>query len=918
MNRLTSAIARIGLGLMILCATLVGTGTSASAAEEKYVQLAEGSLHSCGLLVSGSVKCWGYNAHGQLGLGYFSESVSSATLVPGLTNVASLVIDGAVSCAVLVSGPVKCWGFNLNGELGLGYVSGEYPSYGVSSPTLVPGLTDVASLVLGRDRTCAVLISGSVNCWGANSLGQLGLGYNSTSAPYGVPSPTLVPGLTDVAYIIMGTFHSCAVLVYGSAKCWGYNFYGQLGLGYNSESVSSPTLVPGVTDVASLVVGGDASCAVLVSGSVKCWGDNSYGQLGLGYTSESVSSPTLVPELTHVVSLVSGNHSWCAVLVSGSVNCWGYNYYGQLGLGYTSYSVYSPALVTELTHVASLVSGGNSWCAVSVSGSVNCWGSNPFGELGLGYTSNYVYSPSLVPELSDFASFVLGGDASCAVLVSGSVKCWGWNYYGQLGLGHRSESIYSPTLVPGVAIQRLLTAPTSVAATSVGATSATVTFVSPVDVTGEDPITAFEYSLDGGTTWVSPDVAMIDSPLTINGLVHATTYSAKIRAVNSQGPGAASEPVALTTLAIPASAPSITSAVTGSGKVTLTIAAPSVLGDTALSGYDYSINNGSTWSHFASVDGPFVITGLTNATDYQVKVRAINSAGAGEASATVTVAPTSLAPSLPTIGSVNAGNQVADVNIAQATGVTAQSITGYQYNINSSLSWANCVMTAQSCRVVGLSNGIKTTVRVRAVNANGVSLASAKSYVTSVTTSQSPTINTLSSSAGALNVAFTAPVDNGGSKVLRYEYSVDGGAWVNPARAITKSPFKVSGLANATSYAVRIRAVTAVGIGEVSTSVSGSTPAVIASAPSITSATVGKTSITVNFNAPANNGGAAVTNYAYTVDGKTWTTLSPTSTSTQIVISGLTSSMSYSVRVRAINGAGAGAMSATQSIKTLK
>jgi len=493
---------------------------------------------------------------------------------------------------------------------------------------------------------------------------------------------------------------------------------------------------------------------------------------------------------------------------------------------------------------------------------------------------------------------------------------------------------------------------------------ATVNFVAPSQ-DGGMAVTNYEFSTDNGTTWTASSPAQTTSPIVLRGLTNGSQYAVKLRAVNgavvekyrvlvgvnyppnrraevgdvvsdfpelalywclaqqaierqeSYGTGAESNSVLVKPVA-PATAPTISRSTSGNGQVSFGIVAPIQVNDSALTGYDYSTNNGSTWSHFASVDGPFVITGLTNGTAYQVKVRAVNSAGPGAASVAVTVTPTNLVPAVPTISSVTAGNQLADVSIAQPTGITAQSITGYQYNINGSLTWASCVMTSNACRVNGLPNGAKATIKVRAVNANGVSPASAKSYVTPVTTSQSPTISTITPSAGALTVAFIPPADNGGSKVLRYEYSVNGGAWVNPVKPIAKSPFTVTGLANATSYAVRVRAVTAVGNGEVSTSVSGSTPAVVASAPTITTALAGKTSITVNFTAPSNNGGAAVTNYAYSVDGKTWTTLSPASVSTQIVITGLTSYKTYSVKIRAINSAGLGAISTGQSVKTLK
>jgi titin len=354
------------------------------------------------------------------------------------------------------------------------------------------------------------------------------------------------------------------------------------------------------------------------------------------------------------------------------------------------------------------------------------------------------------------------------------------------------------------------------------------------------------------------------------------------------------------------------------GQVALSVTSPSDIGGSSVTGYDYSVDNGSTWSHFASVDGPFRISGLINGTTYQVRIRAVNVAGAGVASDAVSVTPTNLVPSIPTINSTVAGNQSADVVIATATGVTAASITGYQYNINGGLSWSTCAMTDNRCVVSGLINGVRTTIKVRAVNPNGVGLASAKAYVTPVTTAQAPTITSLIPSVGALTIAFSAPSDNGGSKVLRYEYSLDGETWIAPTKAIVKSPYKIVGLANASAYTVQIRAINAVGVGEASSAEIVSTPVALASAPVVTSLVAAKNSITVNFSTPVSDGGGIITNFAYMIDGKNWVSVNPASASSPIVIGGLLSNKSYTVKLRAINSAGSGAISAAQSVKTLK
>ncbi|NBX71196.1 MAG: fibronectin type III domain-containing protein [Actinobacteria bacterium] len=174
-------------------------------------------------------------------------------------------------------------------------------------------------------------------------------------------------------------------------------------------------------------------------------------------------------------------------------------------------------------------------------------------------------------------------------------------------------------------------------------------------------------------------------------------------------------------------------------------------------------------------------------------------------------------------------------------------------------------------------------------------------------------------SAGALSIAFTAGA-TGGSAITSYQFSLDGGStWVTPKTAVKTSPLKVTGLPNATAYQVKIRAVNAKGTGLASDAVSASTPVLVPSAPVTTSIAKSSTTFTVDVTAPINNGGGAITNYAYSVDnGKTWTEVSPASNSTRIVITGLKSNTVYPVQIAAINSAGRGAASAKYNAMTLR
>ena len=202
----------------------------------------------------------------------------------------------------------------------------------------------VRSITAGTGHTCAVLTTGAAKCWGDNTFGQLG---NGTTAESSVP--VTVTGLSSgVASLTAGTHHTCAVLTSGAAKCWGYNGYGGLGNGTYSAGSSVPVTVTGLSSgVVSITAGEFHTCAVLTTGAAKCWGYNGDGQLGNGTTTES-AVPVQVTGLSSGVATITANYyHTCAVLTTGAAKCWGDNGYGELGNGTTTDSPV-PVTVTGL------------------------------------------------------------------------------------------------------------------------------------------------------------------------------------------------------------------------------------------------------------------------------------------------------------------------------------------------------------------------------------------------------------------------------------------------------------------------------------------------------------------------------------------------------------------------------------------
>ena len=357
-------------------------------------------------------------------------------------NSNKIASGGYHTCAILDDGSVSCWGYNGIGALGDGTNTDR------NTPTQTSSLgTDrtAVAITAGHEHTCALLDDGSVSCWGNNEYGQLGDGTN-TNGNTPTQTSSLGTGRTAVA-ITAGAIHTCAILDDGSVSCWGYNGNGQLGDGTNTDR-NTPTqtssLGTGRTAVA-ITAGAIHTCAILDDGSVSCWGDNYYGQLGDG-TNTDRNTPTQTSSLgadRTAVALTAGYRHTCAILDDGSVSCWGCNIYGRLGDG-TNTGRNTPAqtssLGTDRTAVA-ITAGDYHTCALLDDGSVSCWGNNEYGQLGDGTNTNG-NTPAQTSSLGTdrTAVAITAGDYhTCALLDDGSVSCWGNNGHGQLGDGTNTD-----------------------------------------------------------------------------------------------------------------------------------------------------------------------------------------------------------------------------------------------------------------------------------------------------------------------------------------------------------------------------------------------------------------------------------------------------------------------------------------------
>ena len=409
-----------------------GQGHGGAPVQPSITPLAAASFHTCALLTGGRVKCWGDNSAGQLGLGdtklrgdepgQMGDDLPFVDLGAGVRAV-SLAVGNGHSCALLEGGQIKCWGANLQGQLGLGDVKtsrGREPGeMGDALPTVNLGAgARAVAVVAGVEHTCALLEQGTVKCWGLNADGQLGLGdtksrgYEPEQMGDGLPAVDLGTGARAMS-ISAGHMRTCAVLEDGKIKCWGLNLGGVLGLGDLESRGDEPgemgdALPPvdlGAGLRATAVSAGKAQiCAQLDGGRIKCWGDNSDG-LGLGDKQTRGDQPGEMGDALPFVELgtgalvsrlICGGTHTCALLTDGRLKCWGDNHEAQLGLG-----------------------------------DLECRGDEP-GEMGDDLPAVELGANAEVTTLA------LGSDHSCAGLTGGTVKCWGDGFAGRLGLGDDS------------------------------------------------------------------------------------------------------------------------------------------------------------------------------------------------------------------------------------------------------------------------------------------------------------------------------------------------------------------------------------------------------------------------------------------------------------------------------------------------
>jgi alpha-tubulin suppressor-like RCC1 family protein len=410
-----------------------------------------GGNHTCALTPPGTLfgnaipttaKCWGSNLESQLGIGPASAGGPRARNVFAPRDLIQLSTKVNHTCGVRRFGlevSIVCWGSNFAGQLGFDGANPPIPVSVDVDEILTRTSSSFWTVAAGGGHSCATdsdAAGGTVACWGLNLSGQLGNGTRANSS-----QPVAVTGLTTALTVATGLNHTCALLRTRQVQCWGQNAFGQLGDGGTADqstpgnvlAPAPPPPPPPPAPASETISAGSQHTCALVGGGVRCWGFNSSGQLGDGTTTER-QSPTVVRDLTDAIQVSAGSTHTCAVRATGRVRCWGSNNRGQLGDG-TRTQRTSPVDVTGLTDAIQVSAGGTHTCATRRDGTVRCWGGNFAGAvLGNGSGDAFSAAPVDVLELDGVVQVAAGLDYSCAVRSDTTVRCWGTSR-GALGKG---------------------------------------------------------------------------------------------------------------------------------------------------------------------------------------------------------------------------------------------------------------------------------------------------------------------------------------------------------------------------------------------------------------------------------------------------------------------------------------------------
>jgi alpha-tubulin suppressor-like RCC1 family protein len=355
------------------------TRTGAAAPASLWIHIAAGRDFTCGIREGNTLWCWGAGASGALGTGHTTDENQPQQITRPTAGWVSVTAGDHYGCAVRKDGALWCWGYNRDGEAGIGTTVNVTRPHQVTTPAST-GWTTVAA---GDSHTCATRSDATLWCWGYNADGEAGIG---TTANATRPHRVTTPARTGWTTVSAGALHTCATRSDATLWCWGYNADGELGLGSITDGQDEPQQVttPASTGWTGIAAGAFHTCATRSDTTLWCWGTNGLGELGLGsIDDQDQPQQVTTPASTGWTGIAAGAFHTCATRIH-ALWCWGYNTDGELGIGGTT-NQDRPQRVSLPTGTgwSRMAPGGYHTCATHTGHTLWCWGDNSNGQLGI-------------------------------------------------------------------------------------------------------------------------------------------------------------------------------------------------------------------------------------------------------------------------------------------------------------------------------------------------------------------------------------------------------------------------------------------------------------------------------------------------------------------------------------------------------
>ncbi len=805
--------------------------------------------HNLTIMGNGTLKVWGWNGHGQLGLGDESNRLSpTSILTTKISNVKNVSASWAHSLAVKTDGTVYAWGNNSDGQLGIGdYIYGD----DYDTPQKVYGLTNVKQVAAGEGHSLALKTNGTVYAWGDNEYGQIG-------QPEWISIPKQIEGLSGIVQIATRGDHSFALKSDGTVYAWGYNEDGELGLGYESEYEDYPQRIPVLSGVKQIGAAGLFSIALMNDGTVKAWGGNWSGELGLG-DDDCRNTPTTITGLSGVSQISVGLCHTLALMSNGTVKAWGYNDQGQLGIG-----------------------------------DVGDWSRDV---------------PTTIPNLTGVKQVIAGNWHSLAIKNDGTIWAWGYNYEGQAGIGNDIPQ-YTPVQVPGITFNSSPAIDAVISPAANQRYKAGATIIPQIKVHDPDGNTLnMTCRIDGtvvGTLSKSTNTA---TPTDYTfASVPANNYTDANHTVTFEVSDGSTTTTQSVTINVDKTAPTIGSVSYTPTYNTMTVAGSATDATSGLDAASYrytvaggSVNYQSGWTAETSYTTP---AGLTPNTSYTVTFEAIDKAGnkATKQQAVYTKAQTPvLAISSPTTNSLLVSTTDGNPAATQYQITTGGKYVTASGSLTSTATWIT--LTNKKITVAGLNNNTKYSFTAKARNAI-LAETVASTAASGTTLSNAP--SGLRGTPGINEVKLDWNAINGATG---YDVYADGAEITN----ISENTYTHRGLGAETTHTYKVRARNAGGTGPWS---STTTVITLPNPPEIPTGLNAKEinifDITVEWNAAVR-----AESYEIKISSGTTTNTIKGIAGISYKFTGLAANTEYTISIQAVNKGGESGFSSGTKVRTL-